>query len=68
MKAKRQAIPSKPSTSSIILMIGFGGMAILCLFLGAMYQVPDRFTLPLAIVFFWISGAIALWHFGKRRF
>lgn len=68
MKVKRQGLPLKVSSQNIILIIVFCLLPILLLFLGAIYGVPSRFTVPLAIVFFWISGAMALWHFGKRRF
>jgi hypothetical protein len=67
MKAKRQGIRAKVSTQSIILIIAFGMMAVLSRFLGAIYELPIRFTLPLAIVFLWICGSMAFWHFGKRR-
>jgi hypothetical protein len=68
MKAKRFGDRPKVSTQSICLIIIFGILPNLSLFLGELYHIPSRFTLPLIIIFLWIAGAMSLWHFGKRRF
>jgi uncharacterized membrane protein YccF (DUF307 family) len=67
MKVKRQAPRPQASGQSIVLLLVFGMLAVLSLLLGDIYQVPSRFTIPLSIVCLWICGAMALWHFGKRR-
>jgi uncharacterized membrane protein YccF (DUF307 family) len=67
MKVKRQAPRPQASGQSIVLLLVVGMLTVLSILLGNIYQVPSRFTLPISIVLLWICGAMALWHFGKRR-
>jgi hypothetical protein len=67
MKSKRQAVPQKISTQNLVLLIIFIGLAVLIPTIGSIYEFPVRFTLPIAILLFWIGGAIALWTFRQGQ-
>jgi hypothetical protein len=69
MKNKRENIvfSQKPQSHSVLLLITLTTSVPIIVFLGMLYQIPLRFTVPVIILLIWFGSALALRLISKRH-